>query len=90
MAESKIGKDFVIKEKTVATATNSNVSPYGAYAQINPTIPDGYVIVGSHIQDQVGTGSSSRYASLWQANDIVYMVSRTASTYKVRFIYAKL
>lgn len=71
---------------TTATTTNANVSPFGAYAQLTPSLPSGAKVISCRINNVNSTNPA--ICVYRDADNKLFVYSRSAqSDYKVRFAY---
>lgn len=81
------GNPIVIKDYSVTTATNSSVSPFGAYLSytfVDP--PTGYSVLSTEL---MGTGSTNPAISR-AYNDLgAFIYSKSAGTFTLRVVFIK-
>lgn len=83
---STIPPDIQYEDVEAATTANSNVSPFGAYAQLSPSLPAGATVVGCRVNN---INSTNPAICVYRDSDnTLFVYSRQAqSTYTVRFAY---
>ena len=88
MAVSKMQKDTIVKDYSVTTATNSSVSPFGAYADLSTSAvspPTGYTAVSATL---LGIGSTNpAICRLYGNNGECFVYSKSAATFTCRVVY---
>ena len=92
VAESAISKDTIVKKFSVTTATNANVSPFGAFGTANNIgAPSGYQIASILIKDAVSSGASinSCVVKINTESTTAMVYSRTASSFEIIVSYSK-
>ena len=82
-----INSATVIREYSVTTTANSNVSPFGAYVQVNIAILTGYKITSVTI---AGAGSSNPCMARPSIDGYAFVYSRQAGTFTMRVTYTKV
>lgn len=81
--------EILIKEVSFTTATNSSVSPFGAYCevQIGSGAPSGYTAIAV---SPIGSGSANPVlCRLFNNNGSFFAYSKSAVTMPARIIYKK-
>ena len=81
--------EYIIKDYSVTTTNNPNVTPFGAYASVDfSDAPSGYRIVSSEL---IGLGSTNpALARAYGNNEGCFVYSKSAATYTLRVMFGKL
>lgn len=90
MATSTIKAEYIVKDFSVTTSPNANVSPWGAYALVD-TPMSGYRLISAEL---FGTGSvnssTSRIPNDTTSNQQVYVWSKSEGAFTLRCLYQKV
>lgn len=86
MAESKISKEFVVKEYPITTSSNPSVSPFGAYEYFSHPI-DGYKSVSASVSGVQGTNPVSLSIG---TSGTGHVWSKSAFTGTLRITYQRI
>ena len=88
MAVSTISKDFIVKTYSVTTASNSSVSPFGAYVDFkDASAPSGYKAVSATLS---AIGSTNPAACrIYNADGRGFVYSRNPGTFDLIIVYVK-